>query len=60
MQVALSEEDYSAAARIRDHPFMNLAVRIVNERIAGHDTEAERLQSELQDAVKEHEGSKEA
>lgn len=59
MQVALAEEDYSSAARIRDHPFMKLAVRIVEEQVAGRDTEAEELQSKLQDAVREHEGTQE-
>lgn len=59
MQVALAEEDYSSAARIRDHPFMKLAVRIVEEQIAGHDSEAEELRTKLQDAVKEHEGKQE-
>ena len=55
MQVALAEEDYLSAARIRDHPFMKLAVQIVKEQIAGRDTEAQELQSKLQNAVKEHE-----
>lgn len=52
MEVALSEEDYSAAARIRDHPFMKLAMQIVEERLAGRDSEAEALQVELHNAVK--------
>jgi len=52
MAVALSEEDYSAAARIRDHPFMKLAVQIVEERLAGRESEAEALQVKLQKAVK--------
>lgn len=52
MAVALSEEDYSSAARIRDHPFMKLAVQIMEERLAGRDTEAKALQVKLQNAVK--------
>ena len=52
MEVALSEEDYSAAARIRDHPFMKLAMQIVEERLAGRDSAAEALQVELHNAVK--------
>lgn len=56
MQVALAEEDYSAAARIRDHPFMKLAVQIVEQQIAGQETEVQELQSKLENAVKEHEG----
>ena len=55
MQVALAEEDYTSAARIRDHPFMKLAVQIVEEQIAGRDAEAQQLQSKLQNVVKEHE-----
>ena len=55
MQVALAEEDYSSAARIRDHPFMKLTVQIVEEQIEGRDTEAQELQSKLRNAVKEHE-----
>ena len=52
MAVALSEEDYSSAARIRDHPFMKLAVQIMEERLAGRETEAKALQVKLQNAVK--------
>ena len=52
MAVALSEEDYSSAARIRDHPFMKLAVQIIQERLAGRETEAKALQVKLQNAVK--------
>ncbi len=52
MAVALSEEDYSSAARIRDHPFMKLAVQIIEERLAGRETEAKALQVKLQNAVK--------
>ena len=51
MAVALSEEDYVTAARIRDHPFMKLAVKIIEERLAGRESEAAALQVKLQDAV---------
>lgn len=51
MAVALSEEDYVSAARIRDHPFMKLAVRIIQEKLAGRDSEAEALQAELEKVV---------
>ena len=30
MRVALKEEDYGAAARIRDHPFMRMHLRILD------------------------------
>ena len=33
---------------------MKLAVQIVEEQIAGRDTEAQELQSKLRNAVKEH------
>ena len=29
LQVALKEEDYAAAARIRDHPFMRMHLRVL-------------------------------
>ena len=51
MAVALSEEDYVSAARIRDHPFMKLAVQIIQEKLAGRDSEAEALQAELEKVV---------
>ena len=51
MAVALSEEDYVSAARIRDHPFMKLAVKIIQEKLAGRESEAEALQAELQKIV---------
>lgn len=54
MAVALSEEDYTSAARIRDHPFMKLAVQIAEERAAGRESEAEALQVKLHNAVKGH------
>lgn len=52
MAVALSEEDYVSAARIRDHPFMKLAVQIIQEKLAGRESEAEALQAELQKVVR--------
>ena len=51
MAVALSEEDYASAARIRDHPFMKLAVQIIEERLAGRESRAKALQAELQKVV---------
>ena len=54
MAVALSEEDYTSAARIRDHPFMKLAVQIAEERAAGRESEAEALQVKLHNAVQGH------
>ena len=52
MAVALAEEDYASAARIRDHPFMKLSVQIVMEMIAGRRSEANVLQTKLEEAVR--------
>lgn len=57
MHVALLEEDYEAAARIRDHPWMQLHLAI-EQAAAGGDVEtAARLEARLQAALMQHEGS---
>eukprot|EP00213_Chloropicon_mariensis_P000806 CAMPEP_0197477018 /NCGR_PEP_ID=MMETSP1309-20131121/12606_1 /TAXON_ID=464262 /ORGANISM="Genus nov. species nov., Strain RCC998" /LENGTH=423 /DNA_ID=CAMNT_0043017699 /DNA_START=277 /DNA_END=1548 /DNA_ORIENTATION=+ len=53
LQVALSEEDYGAAIRIRDHPFMVLYTEIENKRSEGNDVEANILSEELNKAIQE-------
>ena len=57
MAVALAEEDYVSAVRIRDHPFMKLAVQIITEKAAGRNSEAEALQVKLEEAVRLSHGS---
>jgi bifunctional DNase/RNase len=55
LQVALAEEDYGAAIRIRDHPFMVLYTEIESRRKEGKEAEAEILRDELNKAIQEHE-----
>ena len=55
LQVALAEEDYGAAIRIRDHPFMVLYTEIEDRRKEGKEAEAEILSDELNKAIQEHE-----
>ena len=47
MQVALGEEDYNTAIRLRDHPFMRLHLRIMQLVQNGRAAEAEQLQVQL-------------
>ena len=53
LQVALAEEDYGAAIRIRDHPFMVLYTEMENRRDEGKEAEAAILSEELNKAIKE-------
>ena len=53
LQVALSEEDYGAAIRIRDHPFMKLYTEIESKEDEGNLEEAEILRDELLKAIQE-------
>lgn len=53
LQVALAEEDYAAAIRIRDHPFMVLYSEIEARRSDGDEEEAEILSEELRRAINE-------
>merc|ERR1711904_634596 len=48
-----AEEDYGAAIRIRDHPFMVLYTGIENKRSEGNDVEANILSEELNKAIQE-------
>ncbi|GAB4822430.1 hypothetical protein N2152v2_009476 [Parachlorella kessleri] len=57
MRVALKEEDYGAAARIRDHPFMRMHIRILDHLKAGRQSEASDLEARLHDAVERYERS---
>lgn len=47
MEVALSEEDFATAVRIRDHPFMILARRIDENEREGRKLAAAQLKAEL-------------
>ena len=49
--VALSEEDYATAARIRDHPYMKMHARTVECWREGRLSEAMRLEEELDRAI---------
>jgi len=53
LQVALAEEDYGAAIRIRDHPFMVLYTEIETMVEAGKDEEAQSLSEQLMRAIEE-------
>lgn len=51
MAVALAEEDYDAAARIRDHPFMVKAMLVLKHRQLGSDAEADRILHDLESNI---------
>ena len=51
MAVALAEEDYDAAARIRDHPFMVKAMEVLKHRQLGSDSEADRILHDLESNI---------
>jgi len=53
--VAIAEEDYATAARLRDHPFMQIQSQIEEHMNQGRLTEAARLQDELAAIIKKHE-----
>ncbi|EIE24051.1 hypothetical protein COCSUDRAFT_62574 [Coccomyxa subellipsoidea C-169] len=51
MGVALHEEDYATAARIRDHPFMQLHMRILEHRKNNRVDAANSMERELEDLI---------
>jgi len=52
LQVALAEEDYAGAAKIRDHPFMLMQVQI-KEALENEDVlEANRLAAQLREMIR--------
>jgi len=53
LKVALTEEDYKDAVRIRDHPFMILYNKIEKHREEGNIEDAEILSEELRRAIAE-------
>lgn len=51
MEVALSEEDFATAVRIRDHPYMILARRIDENERDGRKLAAAQLKAELEEMI---------
>eukprot|EP00882_Tetradesmus_deserticola_P008054 GHRQ01008483.1.p1 GENE.GHRQ01008483.1~~GHRQ01008483.1.p1 ORF type:complete len:413 (+),score=146.77 GHRQ01008483.1:221-1459(+) len=57
MEVAVREEDYAAAARLRDHPWMRLAEDINMHRSIGYSEQADKLMAELGRLIEAHESA---
>ncbi|KAK9906754.1 hypothetical protein WJX75_007449 [Coccomyxa subellipsoidea] len=57
MGVALHEEDYATAARIRDHPFMQLHMRILEHRKNNRVDAANSMERELEDMINQQSSS---
>lgn len=57
MEVAVREEDYSEAARLRDHPWMRLAEDINMHRSIGYYDQAVKLMSDLKTLIDAHESA---
>ena len=57
LRVALRSEDYEAAARIRDHPYMRLHVAMVSALRAGDPSRAQDLEEELLRLIAEMEAA---
>ncbi|KFM27981.1 hypothetical protein F751_0667 [Auxenochlorella protothecoides] len=55
MRVALKDEDYATATRLRDHPFMRLHARILTAEKEGAADEVQRLRDELDFTVATYE-----
>jgi bifunctional DNase/RNase len=55
MRVALKDEDFAAAARLRDHPFMKQHVKAVISELKGEVEEASEAWSRLDRAVRKYE-----
>lgn len=55
MRVALKDEDYAAAARIRDHPWMRLHLSSLQALQQGDEEEAGRCEAQLTAAISQHE-----
>ena len=51
LEVCILEEDYLAAARIRDHPYMQHCKRAWEHRAAGEPEKAIAVEHELADLV---------
>ncbi|KAF8067229.1 hypothetical protein HT031_002276 [Scenedesmus sp. PABB004] len=57
MEVAVREEDYAAAARLRDHPWMRLAEDINMHRSIGYYDQAHKLMGDLRRLIDAHESA---
>uniref|UniRef100_A0A383VQ72 BFN domain-containing protein n=1 Tax=Tetradesmus obliquus TaxID=3088 RepID=A0A383VQ72_TETOB len=57
MEVAVREEDYAAAARLRDHPWMRLAEDINMHRSIGYFDQADKLMADLSRLIEAHESA---
>lgn len=55
MSVALAEEDYTTAARLRDHPYMKKYKAIVECMEDGRIEDAETMKQELEQEVQDNE-----
>ena len=54
--VAITEEDYESAARIRDHPYMKIYANMVEAGREGNHNEKARLEKELLNLISQQEG----
>ncbi len=57
LAIAVGEEDYRAAIRIRDHPYMQLYRRMQTFAQFGRQQEAEDLEAELHSMIRKDEKS---
>jgi len=57
MAVAISEEDYTTAAKIRDHPYMTKYKMIHEHKQAGRFSEADDLKKDLEKEIKENDNT---
>lgn len=57
MEVAVSDEDYEQAARLRDHPWMRLAEDINMHWSIGYYDQAHKLMSDLRMLIEAHESA---
>eukprot|EP01023_Acetabularia_acetabulum_P025230 TRINITY_DN24173_c0_g2_i1.p2 TRINITY_DN24173_c0_g2~~TRINITY_DN24173_c0_g2_i1.p2 ORF type:complete len:337 (-),score=61.40 TRINITY_DN24173_c0_g2_i1:1859-2869(-) len=55
MQVALNEENYAEAARIRDHPFLLIYMRMLESQNEGRVENANKLRKQLEEMISESE-----
>jgi len=55
LAVALQDEDYAAAARIRDHPFMQIMAQMNEAVLAGDDQRYQSLEARLELVIMEAE-----
>ena len=60
LDVALHEEDYAAAARLRDHPYLRLYAEVRSLRAAGQEAEAQDAEARLHALIRAQDGGPEA